>query len=142
MLTISKQIPTSASSDEIWIAWYKSMKKDFGKKKAKEAFSYIWASRQSKSANTNTLRDYFETQGINIKPEGLISGIIEIGDDVFDKVGSYMRMGRTAVMITGGVLLFAVGALVLQIALQPFKTLKEVGKVSGKNVETGSKMLK
>ena len=141
MLSISQQIPTSASIDDVWIAWYKSMKDDFGKNKAKEAFNFIWATRQSSIANTNKLRDYFETQGIEIKASGLVGSIIEYGDDFFDKIGSTLRMGRFAVKIVAGILILAVGAIVIQVALQPFKTLKEVGKISTKNVESGSEAL-
>jgi hypothetical protein len=141
MISISKNIPTSADSDDVWLNWYKSMKDDFGKKHAKEAFTYIWASRGSSIANTNKLRDYMETQGVNIEAKGLVAKITDFGDDIFDRVGSMFKVGRIAVYVVGGVLLFAIGAFIIQIAVQPFKTLEKVGDVSNKNVESGAKML-
>jgi hypothetical protein len=78
----SQTIPTASSNSENWIQWHKDLKKMFGKKKANSIWLYTWSKRGgvNSPANNKSLRDYMDSQGVDISTTSLESITDTIGD--------------------------------------------------------------
>ena len=83
----SKTIPTASSKPENWIQWHKDLKKIFNKKKANSIWLYAWAKRGGikSSANTISLRNYMDSQGVDITTTSL--------GELSDKIGNVLDFG-------------------------------------------------
>lgn len=83
----SKSVPTASSKSENWVQWHKDLKKIFNKKKANSIWLYAWAKRGGikSPANTRGLRDYMDSQGVDITTTALgdlsdtIGGVLDFG---------------------------------------------------------------
>lgn len=64
----SKIVPTSEDTPERWIAFHKALKSWFGKQSANAYFLRFWGQRAGAgtSADTHSLRDYMDTQGVDL----------------------------------------------------------------------------
>lgn len=83
----SKTIPTASSNSENWIQWHKDLRKIFDKKKANSIWLYAWAKRGgvSSPANTSSLRDYMDKQGVDVTTTAL--------GELSDKIGNVLDFG-------------------------------------------------
>jgi hypothetical protein len=111
----SQTIPTASSKAENWIQWHKDLKKVFGKKKANSIWLYAWAKRGGvkSSANNSVLRDYMDSQGVNVTTTSL--------GELSDKVGNVLDfgLGIGKIVIIGG--LSVVGLILVSILIRLFK---------------------
>ena len=111
----SQTIPTASSKAESWIQWHKDLKKVFGKKKANSIWLYAWAKRGgvNSSANTSSLRDYMDGQGVNVTTTSL--------GEISDALGNVLDfgLGIGKIVIIGG--LSVVGLILLSILIRLFK---------------------
>lgn len=111
----SQSIPTASSKAENWIQWHKDLKKVFGKKKANSIWLYAWAKRGGiqSSANTSGLRDYMDSQGVNVTTTSL--------GELSDAVGNVLDFGLGVgkIVIIGS--LSVVGLVLLAILIKLFK---------------------
>jgi hypothetical protein len=111
----SKTIPTASSKAENWIQWHKDLKSVFGKKKANSIWLYAWAKRGGvkSSANTSGLRDYMDSQGVDVTTTAL--------GELSDKIGNVLDFGfgLGKVIIIGS--LSVVGLILLGILIRLFK---------------------
>jgi hypothetical protein len=111
----SQSIPTASSKAENWIQWHKDLKKVFGKKKANSIWLYAWAKRGGvkSSANTSVLRDYMDSQGVNVTTTSL--------GELSDAVGNVLDFGLGVgkIVIIGG--LSVVGLILISILIRLFK---------------------
>lgn len=102
----SKTIPTASSKPENWIQWHKDLKKIFNKKKSNSIWLYAWAKRGgiNSPANTSSLRDYMDGQGVDITTTSL--------GELSDKIGNVLDFGFGVgkVIVIGGL---SVTALIL-----------------------------
>ena len=111
----SLSIPTASSKSESWIVWHKDLKRMFGKKKANSIFVYAWAKRGGINgvANTNELRGYMDTQGVNIST----TDFKEITDVVGNLLDFSFGIGKIVIIGT----LSVVGLVLLSILIKLFK---------------------
>lgn len=111
----SLSIPTASSKSESWIVWHKDLKKCLAKKKANSIFVYAWAKRSGINgvANTNELRGYMDTQGVNIST----TDFKEITDVVGNLLDFSFGIGKIVIIGT----LSVVGLVLLSILIKLFK---------------------
>ena len=120
----SQTIPTASSKAENWIQWHKDLKKVFGKKKANSIWLYAWAKRGGvkSSANTSSLRDYMDGQGVNVTTTSL--------GELSDAVGNVLDfgLGIGKIVIIGG--LSVVGLILISILVRLFKNSNQPLNIS------------
>jgi hypothetical protein len=111
----SKTIPTASSKSENWIQWHKDLKRIFRKKKANSIWLYAWAKRGGvkSPANTSGLRDYMDSQGIDITTTSL--------GELSDKIGNVLDFGFGVgkVLVIGT--MSVVGLILIGILVKLFK---------------------
>lgn len=111
----SQTIPTASSKAENWIQWHKDLKKVFGKKKANSIWLYAWAKRGGvkSSANTSSLRDYMDSQGVDVTTTSL--------GELSDSIGNVLDFGFGVgkVVIIGS--LSIVGLILIGILIKLFR---------------------
>ena len=111
----SQTIPTATSKSENWIQWHKDLKKIFGKKKANSLWLYAWAKRGgiNSSANDSVLREYMDSQGVDITTTAL--------GELSDTIGNVLDFGFGIgkVMIIGT--LSVVGLILIGILVKLFR---------------------
>jgi hypothetical protein len=111
----SQSIPTASSKAENWIQWHRDLKKMFGKKKANSIWLYAWAKRGGikSSANTSGLRDYMDSQGVDITTTAL--------GELSDKIGNVLDFGFGVgkVVLIGS--LSVVGLILIAILVKLFR---------------------
>ena len=111
----SQTIPTASSKAENWIQWHKDLKKVFGKKKANSLWLYAWAKRGGvkSSANTSSLRDYMDSQGVDVTTTSL--------GELSDNIGNVLDFGFgvSKVVIIGT--LSVVGLILIGILVKLFR---------------------
>lgn len=116
----SLSVPTASSKPENWIQWHVDLRKIFGKKKANSIWLYAWAKRGGikSSANTSSLRDYMDKQGIDITTTKL--------NEITDVVGNVLdfQLGLNKVVIVGVLSLVGLILLTILIKLARFPTQK------------------
>jgi hypothetical protein len=111
----SLSIPSASSKSENWIQWHKDLKKIFGKKKANSIWLYAWAKRGGikSPANTSSLRDYMDGQGVNVTTTSL--------GELSDSIGNVLDFGFGIgkVVIIGS--LSVVGLILIAILVKLFR---------------------
>lgn len=111
----SKTIPTASSKSENWIQWHKDLRRVFGKKKANSIWLYAWAKRGgiNSSANTSSLRDYMDKQGVDVTTTSL--------GELSDKIGNVLEfnLGLAKWVVIGT--LSITGLILLGILVRLFK---------------------
>jgi hypothetical protein len=118
-------IPDKKSTDQYWITWHQTLKQNFGKTKANEAFLVAFAYRGGSGAKTADLFNYGKSQGMNLDTnllgdaERIINGVKEGVSGVFGKLGRIFKIGETAVVIIIILILIPVFMLLFNIARNP-----------------------
>jgi hypothetical protein len=126
-------MPNKASGEETWLTWYKECKKRYGKRDANILFVKAWGVRGGKSSPANTAYFRDEMQGYGIKIDGgtAIADILDIGHDVFDSLGNIFKIGKIAVLVTGGIVLLGGAFLIFNIARKPEVAIRAVAATKG-----------
>jgi hypothetical protein len=111
----SQTIPTASSKSENWIQWHKDLKKVFGKKKANSIWLYAWAKRGGvkSSANTSVLRDYMDSQGVDVTTTSLG----ELSDSIGNVLDFGFGVGKVVIIGT----LSVVGLILIAILVKLFR---------------------
>lgn len=111
----SKTIPTASSKPENWIQWHKDLKKIFNKKKSNSIWLYAWAKRGgiNSPANTRSLREYMDSQGVDITTTSL--------GELSDKIGNVLDFGFGVgkIIVIGGLSITAL--ILIGILVKLFK---------------------
>lgn len=131
-----KYIPTKSSSAAEWIEWHKSLKSSFGKANANALFLKAWNLRGGKSsdANTDDLRSYLRTNGIEID-KTLFASVVDTTESAIDTIGGVFNMGKTAVIIVGVALLVPMVILLVNVAKNPNAVASAAGQGLGKGIK-------
>ena len=116
---MAKLDPSLSSKSASWIVWHTDLKRMFGKTKANSIFVYAWAKRGGINgvANTNELRGYMDTQGVNIST----TDFKEITDVVGNLLDFSFGIGKIVIIGT----LSVVGLVLLSILIKLFKNPKQ-----------------
>lgn len=98
-------IPIASTPDSGWIAWHIAQKRELGQQNANDLFSQAWAKTGNGSwaSNTDTLRNYAKTQGIQLE------GNFGVLSDVSSGFGSINRGGaKIGNTVTIGIVLVCI----------------------------------
>lgn len=106
----SKIIPTSSDSSEVWIEWYKALKKWFSKNEANTHFVRFWNQRggAGTDADTTDLRKYMKEQGVNLSTTAG-GKIADAGSGLIDWLSNVGKV-ILILLIIGGVIVIGVYA--------------------------------
>jgi hypothetical protein len=109
----SKIIPTSDDTAERWVVFHKALKSWFGKKSANAFFLQFWGQRAGAgtSADTHKLRDYLDTQGIDLTTDR--KG--EITDTALDFLGWFEDTANQLRAVVIGTVILGVGLVAYYI---------------------------
>jgi hypothetical protein len=119
---ISK-MPNLGSSDLEWINWFDDLRKRYGRTDYVRIFTSAWKKRGGSTANTVKLRKYLGDYKIEID-ESIWNKIADLGGDITDSFGSFMKVGKWAGIAVGSILLIGIGVFVFNIAKSPNVLLK------------------
>ena len=116
-VAIIRRIPTRNQSDQIWIAWYDALRKEFGRKKANQLYIANWDSQNGddSDANTSTLRTHLEKYGIDVSG-GVLGGIKDFGLGTAGFIGDYFTAGKIISIGLASIVAISIGAIIIQIA--------------------------
>ena len=127
------KVPNCGSSDVEWIEFHKEAKKYFGASDAKVLWQKVWEKRSDESgvftsdkANTSTLRDYAEKNGLSVQASTLAG----IGDGIGDFFGMFGTVIKTFALIFVVFLVLILVAILMAI----FKGVKDpeyINKAAG-----------
>jgi len=111
----SQTIPTASSKSENWIQWHKDLKSIFGKEKSNSLWLYAWAKRGGikSPANTSSLRDYMDGQGVDITTTSL--------GELSDSIGNVLDFGYGVYRVVLIGTLSVVGLILIGILIKLFK---------------------
>ena len=123
----SRNIPSGASESQDWIQWHKDLKKVFGKNKANSIWTYAWSKRGgvNATANTRTLSNYMEKQGVDIDR----TAFSELSEGVLDFGSGLMSTGKWGGIITASVVGVILVRLLWKLTTNPNKTLGQVAQI-------------
>lgn len=118
-------IPNTHSSSTAWIEWHKSLRKEFGKKKANYLFVQAWDIRAGKGsdASTNELREYMKDNGV-ILDTTTLEDITDTASNITDFFGDIFQYGKIAGLVVGGMVLVSVGMILYNVAKNPIKAME------------------
>ena len=136
------KVPNCGSSDVEWIEFHKEAKKYFGSSDAKILWQKVWDKRSDASgvftsdiANTSTLRNYAEKQGLSVEA----STIAGIGDGIGDFFGMFGTVIKTFALIFVVFLVLILVAILMAI----FKGVKDpeyINKAAGSVANAKAKL--
>jgi hypothetical protein len=122
-------LPDKNSSDQYWMNWHNDLRKNFGQKKANEAFVVAFAYNASSSAKTKDLFRYGQSQGLNLETNLLgdagriIEGVQDSISGITGKIGNMFKTGKTVITLIIILILVPVFMLLFNLAKQPEKAL-------------------
>lgn len=110
-------LPAESWTDQQWIAWYNTVRSEFGKSNANEIWLDAWQDRKNEgilgsSADTAALRTFLKSVGINIGADGAFAYVEDATDFVTGTVESIFGTGKT-IFIIGGVITIIVILMVV-----------------------------
>lgn len=134
-----KKVPVNNSTDLVWINWFDSLKKTFGKKKARSLFSANWDAQDGDGSNANTsdLRGHLKDNGIDISG-GVLGEAKDKFFDAGDFVGDYLTIGKWIGIGLVSVVAVSIGAVVFQLATKSSVRKEALG--IGKTIATRGAM--
>lgn len=112
-------LPTFESSDNAWLTWYNDVKNTLNRKQANRLFGMLWdnVNGYDSDANTNYLREEMEKHGVEIATNTL-GDVSDWASDVKGYFGDFFTAGKWIGFALTGVVVVAVGGLLLQIAFK------------------------
>lgn len=136
----SKRIPTASSTDYEWIGWHKQLKKVFGKKMANDIWLYAWSKRGGidAKANTVTLSNYLEKQGIDIER----SRLDNLGEDLSDAADSFVNFTKWLIIIPLGIAGVVLIAILVKLIRDPKSTVGQAAMFTpqGRGLKAGKSL--
>ncbi len=114
---IKNSIPQLNSSSAEWIEWHKNLKSRYGKSTANSMWLKAWRFRGTANANSNELRTHMSSNGVKID-SSFFNKVVDVGDNVIDKVGGMLKIGQVGTIVVGGALIVGIG-YILYIVLNP-----------------------
>lgn len=114
-------LPTVNSTYQDWISYHESLKDHYGKNDAKIVFTRTWSERGTSDANTSELREYLESEGIEIDA-GFVGGAFDGMLGVGDFISSKFKLGSTIFFVTLVVVIAIVVFALYNVAKDPNKT--------------------
>jgi len=114
---IKNSIPQLNSSSAEWIEWHKNLKSRYGKSTANSLWLKAWRFRGNSNANSNELRTHMSSNGVKID-SSFFNKVVDVGDNVIDKVGNIVKLSRVGTVVVGGALMIGV-AYIIYTALNP-----------------------
>jgi hypothetical protein len=119
-----QNLPSVNSSDAQWIAWYKTMHGEIGKKNANVLFLRAWEKRKNagllgSSANTKTLRDFLSKYGIDVKPDGVFAYPISAFEYAESAISTAFGIGKWSFIILALIVIIPVAMLLFNVAKNP-----------------------
>jgi hypothetical protein len=114
-----KLIPTLTSTDIEWINWMKLLDKDFDRATSVAIFLNLWKKRGTTQSRTLTLRNFMKDKYNVDLSEGVIDAAVDLGGGFVDTVGGIFKVGKIIFLVTGGVIIVAVGAAIYSIIKNP-----------------------
>jgi hypothetical protein len=134
-----QNIPNVNSTDSQWIAWYNLLSKRYGKKNANGIFLSAWERRRGSSnylsgtkANTTTLRNFLEEQGIKIDGDGLMSYPADLLDDIETGITTAFGITKTVFIVLFILIIIPLFLLMINIARNPAVIVDGFKTFSGK----------
>lgn len=129
----SKTIPTGTDPAEVWVEWYKALRKWFSKSVANSYFVRFWHDRAGVGAvaDTHALRSYLKDQGVELTTD-FSGSLTDSAMSVMDFFSDTFTLVRNILLI---VLVVGLSFLVIRWVRIP----KVAGLASGGN--TGTKLL-
>ncbi len=127
-----ENIPSQSATDAQWIAWYKVLQPEVGKKEANILFLKAWNQRKNSgllgsAANTSTLRDFLKTKGVDMQPDGILAYPITAYEAVSGAIETAFGIGKWSFIILSAIVIVPVAILLFNIAKNP-KLLTEGAK--------------
>jgi hypothetical protein len=114
-----KLIPTLTSTDIEWINWMKLLDKDFDRATSVAIFLNLWKKRGTTKSRTLILRNFMKDKYNVDLSEGVIDAAVDLGGGFVDTVGGIFKVGKIIFLVTGGVIIVAVGAAIYSIIKNP-----------------------
>ncbi len=108
--------PNKNSDGNVWLSWYDELESQFGRKDAALAFTTRWGNVKPDAGNDNNLRTKMASRGIDIAPNGIFGSIEDTAKSFTGGITSFLKMGATASMIVGVVLIVFVLIIVYKLA--------------------------
>lgn len=118
-----EKMPNLGTSDTEWINWFDDLRKRYGRTDYVRIFTAAWKKRGGDKANTTKLRKHLEKYNIEID-ESVWNKIADLGGDISDSFGSFLKVGKWAGIAVGAILIVGLGVFVLNVAKSPEKLLK------------------
>lgn len=127
---LSIPIPNKDSNSSYWISWHKEMKKKYGKSTANSIFISAWdrLKEYSGGANDSNFREYFQSQGIDIKGDNIFERGGDAVSDVGEYIGNIFGTGKTIMLVVGGITFSIVSLGLYNIAKNPNSTAGAIAK--------------
>jgi hypothetical protein len=123
-------IPDKNSSDQYWIQWHDTLKKQFGKEKANQAFIVAFAYRAGSSAKTKDLFRYGQSQGLDLETNligdagRIIEGVKEKVSGITGKIGRILQTSKIIVVVLIILILIPVFMFIYKIAKEPTEVIQ------------------
>lgn len=114
VLKPSELVPTKSSPIEYWVEFHKSLVDYFGKKDANTLFITAWNKLGRKSIVTEKAKDYFKSQGLDIKGD-LTTEVLDIAKTPFDALSGAFGVGKNILYI--GLGLGAVAVILISVGV-------------------------
>jgi hypothetical protein len=131
-------IPDKNSTGAQWIQWHQALKDRYGKKQANSLFLYGWEKRRASGniltgniANTQTLREYLEKQGITVSGDGVLDYAADALDNFEDYFGGIFGVGKTVAIVIALLILIPIAFLLINIARNPKLIVDGLSAYSG-----------
>jgi hypothetical protein len=117
-------IPSTSSTDNQWIEWHKTLRREIGKANANSVFLEAWERRRiegllGSKANTGVLRSYAEDQGMEISADGALKYAMNTWDDVTGFFEGATKIGAYFTFFIILLILIPVVILAVNIARKP-----------------------
>lgn len=120
---ITLNVPNKESSDSIWIQFHKDLKSSVGAKNAQSVWVHAWTIRGSSAANTGTLRDYLNSEGISLSPSGVLGQLLDTTNSLLSGIGDIFSGGKYVAYAVVGIVVLGLGLLVYNVAKAPAESL-------------------
>jgi hypothetical protein len=136
-------IPTKNATGSEWILWHKNMRGRYGRPVANNLFITAWNKRGCTSflgtgcsANTQELREYLESQKIQIE-RGVFEYVADQADNFEDFTSNFFNIGITAFAVVF-VVVFGLFALLIYNIVSDRQTIKSVAKAAASATPGGA----
>jgi hypothetical protein len=119
-----ENIPSQNATDAQWIAWYKVLQPEVGRKEANILFLKAWNQRKGSgllgaASNTSALRDFLKTKGVDVQPDGLLAYPVSAYEAVAGGIETALGVGKWTFIGLSLIIIIPVAILLFNIAKNP-----------------------